>query len=329
MYLKKKLLILKIITLVSHNPSLFLSLMKTMIWFIFGSLIFSVDAKNLDLKKVSDDSNWIMHMNFDSMRSSEIGKFIQEAYENIPAVQSKIQKAQGKYGIDIMETSNLTMFGSGERHRGIGILEGGVDASIVSEFARSKDSIEESRVGENTIFSNLNGRRPMAFSTFKKSKLVFGTNPDYVAEGIFLSEGKETATIEHPVLESLEGLLDEPGFLFFANVKGAMDVVELDERVQLMVDKIDSAGMVIGEQQSGLMIIGLVQVNSIEMSEPMENMIRAGLAMMEMKLNKNDQLDGFLKGYQVTSTGSQIRVEMELSIPFIIERIKEEMKKSV
>jgi hypothetical protein len=96
-----------------------------------------------------------------------------------------------------------------------------------------------------------------------------------------------------------------------------------------MVDKIDSAGMVIGEQQSGLMIIGLVQVNSIEMSEPMENMIRAGLAMMEMKLNKNDQLDGFLKGYQVTSTGIQIRVEMELSIPFIIERIKEEMKKSV
>ena len=300
-----------------------------MISFIFVSLIFSVDAKNLDLKNISKGSNWIVHMDFDSMRSSEIGVFIQEAYETIPEVQSKILKAHEKYGIDIMETSNLTMFGSGEKHKGIGILEGGVDASIVSEFARSKDSIEESKAGRNTIFSNLNGRRPIAFATLKKSKLVFGPNPDYVADGIFLSRGTGGEAYGHAMLDSLKGLLDDPGFLFFANVKGAMEVADLDERVRLMVDKVDSAGIVIGDQLGGLKVICLIQVNSVEMTEPMENMIRGGLAMMDMKIGKYDKLDGFLKGYLVTSTGSQIRVELEFSNPFIIKQIEKEMKKSV
>ena len=61
----------------------------------------------------------------------------------------------------------------------------------------------------------------------------------------------------------------------------------------------------------------------------MENMIRGGLALMDMKIGKYDKLDGFLKGYLVTSTGSQIRVELEFSNPFIIKQIEKEMKKSV
>ena len=64
------------------------------IFFPFIGLLFVtiINAKQLDLGKVSDDSNWIIHMDFESMRSSEIGVFIEDAYENIPEVQSKIMK---------------------------------------------------------------------------------------------------------------------------------------------------------------------------------------------------------------------------------------------
>ena len=156
---------------------------------LFGTVI---NAKQLDLGKVSDGSNWIMHMDFESMRSSEIGVFIEDAYENIPEVQSKIMKVQEKYGLDLMNTSSLSMFGSGEKHKGIGILEGGVDASIVNRFAQSKDSIESSRMGKNILFSSQRGRRPMAFTALKNGKMIFGPDQDYVSEGIFWPREKVT-----------------------------------------------------------------------------------------------------------------------------------------
>jgi len=302
------------------------------IFFPFIGLLFGtiINAKQLDLGKVSDDSNWIIHMDFESMRSSEIGVFIEDAYENIPEVQSKILKLQEKYGLDLMNTSSLSMFGSGEKHKGIGILEGGVDASIFNRFAESKESIVSSRMGKNVIFSTQKGRRPMAFSALKNGKMIFGPDQDYVSEGIFLAKGKKgNSSLSHPILNSLNGLLADPSFVLFANIKGAMDVTDLDERTRLMVKKVGAAGLVVGDYDSGLKIIGLVQTDSIESSVSMEKMIRGGLAMMDIKISNNPEMTRLVLGYKVARNERLIRVEIELSNSFIIERIKREMKKSV
>ena len=293
------------------------------------SLAFSLNAKPLNLAKVSESSNWIMHMDFESMRSSEIGVFLEDSLEKVPEMDEKRKDLQKKFGVDLMGVSNLTIFGSGEKHKGIGILEGGVDASIVTEVTRSREYIQESKVGKKTIFSTDKGRRPMAFSVLKKGKIVFGPDRDYVSEGIQLANGKGSGSSGHPILESLNELLDNPGLVFFANMKGAKEVAELDQWARLMTDKIDSCGMVVGGQDGGLTIIGLIETNSIESSEPMENMIRGGLAMMDMKVKKDERMKEFLEGYKVTREGRIIRVEIELSNSLIIDRIQKEMKKAV
>jgi hypothetical protein len=97
----------------------------------------------------------------------------------------------------------------------------------------------------------------------------------------------------------------------------------------MMADKIESCGMVIGDHDSGLKMIGIIETNSLESSEPMENMIRGGLAMMEMKAKDDKRMEGFLEDYQVIREGRTIRIVVEVSNSFIIERIKKEMKKAV
>ena len=276
------------------------------------SLAFSLNAKPLNLAKVSESSNWIMHMDFESMRSSEIGVFLEDSLEKVPEMDEKRKDLQKKFGVDLMGVSNLTFFGSGEKHKGIGILEGGVDASIVNRFAQSKETIEASKMGKNTIFSTQKGRRPMAFAALKNGKMVFGPDRDFVSEGIFLAKNKGSRLSAYPMIESLNELMDNPGFVFFANMKGAKEVAELDQWVRLMTDKIDSCGMVIGDQDGGLKIIGLVQTNSIESSEAMENMIRGGVAMMDMKVKNDERMKNFLEGYKVVREGNIIRVEIEV-----------------
>lgn len=298
---------------------------------IISALCFciSIHAEQLDLKKVSDGSNWIMHMDFESMRSSEIGSFLEDSLEKIPEMEEKMRGLQKKFGVDLMGVSNLTLFGTGEKHKGIGILEGGVNASIVTEVTRTREYIQESKVGKKTIFSTDKGRRPMAFSVLKKGKIVFGPNRDYVSEGIQLANGKGSGSRGHPIQESLNNLLETPGFLFFADVKGVKETTELDPWARMMADKIESCGMVIGDDDGGLKMIGLIETHSLESSEPMENMIRGGLAMMEMKAKDNKRMEGLLEGYEVIREGRIIRIEIQISNSFIIERVEKEMKKAV
>jgi hypothetical protein len=300
--------------------------------FLFASVFFlvsQINAKQLDLGKVSDGSNWIMHMDFESMRSSEIGSYLEDSLGKIPEMEEKMRGLYEKFGVDLMGVSNLTLFGTGERHKGIGILEGGVNASVVTEVTRTREYIQESKVGKKTIFSTDKGRRPMAFSVLKKGKIVFGPDRDYVTEGIQIANGKGRGSSSHPVLESLNNLMETPGILFFADVKGAKETAELDQWAMMMADKIESCGMVIGDHDSGLKMIGIIETNSLESSEPMENMIRGGLAMMEMKAKDNKRMEGFLEDYQVIREGRTIRIEVKVSNSFIIERIKKEMKKAV
>lgn len=303
--------------------------MKTFLLVTAWTLAISLSAKQLDLKKVSDGSNWIMHMDFESMRSSEIGSFLEDSLEKIPEMEEKMRGLQKKFGVDLMGVSNLTLFGTGEKHKGIGILEGGVDASIVTEVTRTREYIQESKVGKKTIFSTDKGRRPMAFSVLKKGKIVFGPDCDYVSEGIQIANGKGSGLSSHPILESLNGVLETPGFLFFANVKGVKETTELDPWARMMADKIESCGMVIGDDDGGLKMIGLIETHSLESSEPMENMIRGGLAMMEMKAKDNKRMEGLFEGYEVIREGRTIRIEIKISNSFVIERVEKEMKKAV
>ena len=303
--------------------------MKYLLFATAFSLVSQISAKQLDLRKVSDGSNWIMHMDFESMRNSEIGSYLEDSLEQVPEMEEKMRGLQKKFGVNLMEVSNLTLFGNGEKHKGIGILEGGVDANVVTEVTRTREYIQESKVGRKTIFSTDKGRRPMAFSVLKKGKIVFGPDSNYVSEGIKLANGKGRGSSSYPILESLNNLMETPGFLFFADVKGAKETAELDQWARMMTDKIESCGMVIGDHDSGLKMIGLIETNSLESSEPMENMIRGGLAMMEMKAKDNKRMEGLLEDYQVTREGKTIRIEVEISNSFIIERIKKEMKKAV
>ena len=303
--------------------------MKTFLLVTAWTLAISLSAKQLDLKKVSDGSNWIMHMDFESMRSSEIGSFLEDSLEKIPEMEEKMRGLQKKFGVDLMGVSNLTLFGTGEKHKGIGILEGGVDASIVTEVTRTREYIQESKVGKKTIFSTDKGRRPIAFSVLKKGKIVFGPDCDYVSEGIQIANGKGSGSSSHPILESLNDVLETPGFLFFAKVKGVKETTELDPWARMMADKIESCGMVIGDADGGLKMIGLIETHSLESSEPMENMIRGGLAMMEMKAKDNKRMKGLFEGYEVIREGRTIRIEIKISNSFVIERVEKEMKKAV
>lgn len=293
-----------------------------------GMSFSSLAAKPLDFSKISKDANWLIHMDFDAMRNSDVGVFMRDTMEKIPEAVDRMEKMKETYGVDIDGFSYLTMSGSGERHKGIAIMKGGLDPEIVIDFAESREELEVTRIGKQKVYSSSKGRHPMAFAALKKGVFVGGPDTDYVSEGIMLSKGKAASYKGHPILQTITESIDDPGFVFFADVKGAAKNNEIDPRMMSMLEKVRAGGMAIGEQNGLIRLIAVVETTSEETSEQVESMIRGGMALVNMRKAKDKRLERFMQGHSIKREGKMIWMEMKFSSEEIMDHLKREMRKA-
>ena len=303
--------------------------MKTIISILSLILTFSLGAKTFDPNKVSSTSNWIMHLDFDSMRESEIGIFVEESYNKIPGVQEKLDWVKNKYGIDMQKVSNFTMFGSGEKHKAIGIMEGGVNSENVAKFADSQDFISKNKIGKYEVFSLNKGRHPMAYAPLKKGKLIVGPDTNYVSDGIALARGKAEGYGGHSLLHKLLKKSLSPGFMVFADLNGISEDIDMDHRAKRMTEVMNAFGMSINEHLGCLKLSGIIEAKSEKSSEQIENMIRGGYAMMKMSLPKDQNIDSMIRDFSIQRNDSTLHIDLEISVDAIIDRLKKEAEKAI
>ena len=299
-----------------------------LIVFAAGFALLPASAKPLDLSKVSRNANWLMHMDFDAMRNSEIGSFILDAMENVPEAVERMEKMKKRYGVDVLDFSYLTMSGSGERHKGIAIMKGGVDTDKLVEFANSQDSVQMSYLGKNKVYSSSKGRHSMAFSAIKKNTIVGGPDADYVSEGIQLAKGKGASYKGHAILELITAQVENPGFVFFADVKGAAKNNELDPRAMHVLEKVKAGGMAVGDDDGSICFIAVMEATNEETCRQVEAMARGGMAMVDMRKATDKRLENFLEGHDVKREGKLLWVKMNFSVEAILDHLEKEMRKS-
>ena len=292
-------------------------------------LTFSLGAKTFDPNKVSSTSNWIMHLDFDSMRESEIGIFVEESYNKIPGVQEKLDWVKNNYGIDMQKVSNFTIFGSGEKDKAIGIMEGGVNSENVAKFADSQDFISKNKIGKYEVFSLNKGRHPMAYAPLKKGKLIVGPDANYVSEGIALARGKAEGYGGHSLLRKLLKKSLSPGFMVFADLNGISEDIDMDHRAKRMTEVMNAFGMSINEHLGCLKLSGIIEAKSEKSSEQIENMIRGGYAMMKMSFPKNQNIDSIIRDFSIQRNDSILHIDLEISVDAIIDRLKKEAEKAI
>ena len=303
--------------------------MKTIISILSLILTFSLGAKTFDPNKVSSTSNWIMHLDFDSMRESEIGIFVEESYNKIPGVQEKLDWVKNNYGIDMQKVSNFTIFGSGEKHKAIGIMEGGVNSENVAKFADSQDFISKNKIGKYEVFSLNKGRHPMAYAPLKKGKLIVGPDANYVSDGIALARGKAEGYGGHSLLRKLLKKSLSPGFMVFADLNGISEDIDMDHRAKRMTEVMNAFGMSINEHLGCLKLSGIIEAKSEKSSEQIENMIRGGYAMMKMSFPKDQNIDSMIRDFSIQRNDSTLHIDLEISVDAIIDRLKKEAEKAI
>ena len=263
------------------------------------------------------------------MRESEIGIFVEESYNKIPGVQEKLDWVKSNYGIDMQKVSNFTMFGSGEKHKAIGIMEGGVNSENVAKFADSQDFISKNKIGKYEVFSLNKGRHPMAYAPLKKGKLIVGPDANYVSDGIALARGKAEGYGGHSLLRKLLKKSLSPGFMVFADLNGISEDIDMDHRAKRMTEVMNAFGMSINEHLGCLKLSGIIEAKSEKSSEQIENMIRGGYAMMKMSLPKDQNIDSMIRDFSIQRNDSTLHIDLEISVDAIIDRLKKEAEKAI
>lgn len=299
---------------------------------IYSALMFAflvtADSKPLDLSKVSKDANWVIHMDFESMRDSEVGSFMLDYMEEVPEAVDRMEHMKRKYGVDMKTFSYLTMSGTGEKHKGIAIMKGGIDPKALTQFADSQDSLDVSQIGKQKVYSANRGRHSMAFAILKKGFVVGGPDDLYVSEGIQLAKSKTSKYDGHPLLDVLQKQIKNPGFLFFADVKNGSKMHDIHPRAKAMIENVRSAGIVIGDDAGSLGLTAVIETTSEETCQQVEAMVRGGMAMVDLKKASDKRIEKFILGHSIKRKGNTLWINIDFSMEAIVEHMEKEMKKS-
>jgi len=290
----------------------------------------SIVSKPLSLEQVADDANWLMHMDFDSARASQIGSFIMDEIESKSEAVERMAEVKASYGVDPKGFSGLTMFGTGEHKKGTAIMSGGLDPEKMTAFARKNDTFETIRVGKNEIHSlNQDSRHPMAFATLKNGVIVGGPDADYVRQGIKLAKGKGASRGPIALLGDLRQIVEDPGFIAYVDVAKASAHHDLDRHGMGMAKKVKSMGMVIGEADGLLKMVAIVVVEDEETATQMEGMANGMMAMAALGKDSKHRLANLLKSQSVTRAGNTVTLQVGLAIDVIEDHIEKEMRKRI
>ncbi len=290
----------------------------------------STYANPLDLSQVSDDANWLMHVDFDSTRNSVIGSFILEEFEAKPEAVERMAAMTTTFGVDPKAFSNLTMFGNGEHKKGIAIMKGGLDAEKLIAFAKLNKTLETSQAGKHEIHSlNRDKRHPVAFATLNNNVIVGGPNAGLVSRGIKLVRGKAPSRDPIGLLGELRQVIEKPGFISYVDIVKASKFHDLDKHGAAMMKKAHSAGMAMGEADGELKIVAIIKANDEETATQLENMARGALAMAALGKESNPRLANILESQKVSRNGNTVTVQIGLAIETIKEAIEREMEKHI
>jgi len=307
--------------------------MKKSLWMIPLVAILplaSIVSKPLSLEQVADDANWLMHMDFDSARASQIGSFIMDEIESKSEAVERMAEVKASYGVDPKGFSGLTMFGSGEHKKGTAIMSGGLDPEKMTAFARKNDTFETIRVGKNEIHSlNQDSRHPMAFATLKNGVIVGGPDADYVRQGIKLAKGKGASRGPIALLGNLRQIVDDPGFIAYVDVAKASAHHDLDRHGMGMAKKVKSMGMVVGEADGLLKMVAIVVAEDEETAAQMEGMANGMMAMAALGKGSKHRLADLMKSQSVTRAGNVLTLQVGLAIDVIEDHIEKEMRKRI
>lgn len=120
---------------------------------LFFGLAALLPAAELQPSHVAQDAKWILHMDFDAFRQTQLAREIREKKLDKPEVRQRLDWVRDRYGIDLRkDLHGLTLYGNSyERHQGIALLMADFDQKKIQEVLKGAPGHETSEYRGYTL----------------------------------------------------------------------------------------------------------------------------------------------------------------------------------
>ena len=307
--------------------------MKNSILFAMAALVATgtVHAKPIDFSKVSAQSNWVMHADFDALRKSEVGSFIVAKVKEDPEAAKGIAMLQAVFGLDIEAISSFTAYGRGEADKGIFAVKGGFDAERLLPMLELNESYVAKKHGDTIIhLIDQNKGDPKAMAFTAKDELIVSSTVRYTEHGLDVGTGKEPSLKPKGIHKVLAETLSHSVLTVAVDVKGVAEFNKPSNGPEaVIIQKTDAIGLVVGEQGDMLMASVVLQTADEATAKHVENIARGFTSLLALGADMEPELAELMAKTktQVSRKGQIVSVKLGIDIKTVKETITKEMDK--
>ena len=308
-----------------------LLLLSTLLVTITGT----ASEKQIGLEKIPSSANWIAHLDFEAFRSSEIGAFVLQDILKAPHIEQKMTGLKNAFGVDIDQLGFVTAYGSGEKNVGVVYAQGGFNTKRLEGFASLNEKVEIKTVNGQKIYS----APKVAFSPLGPDSMIAATNEELLKAGLNARLGNNTKQKENPILDHLNELVKRPIVTITAQIPKVRKMEKPGRSIsateQAIMEKLDWAGVALGESGASIRIACVMNTENIETAEHMENVLRGVSSLLSLSteiepLFQNDPKLNKIIPHIKTSVSRKSQIvgmQLEMDTAFLLEMFEEEMAK--
>ena len=255
-----------------------LLLLSTLLVTIIGT----ASEKQIGLEKIPPSANWIAHLDFEAFRSSKIGAFVLQDILKAPYIEQKMTGLKNAFGVDIDQLGFVTAYGSGEKNVGVVYAQGGFNTKQLEGFASLNEKVEIKTVNGQKIYS----APKVAFSPLGPDSMIAATNEELLKAGLNARLGNNTKQKENPILDHLNELVKKPIATITAQIPKVRKMEKPGRSIsateQAIMEKLDWAGVALGESGASIRIACVMNTENIETAEHMENVLRGVSSLLSL-----------------------------------------------
>ena len=308
-----------------------LLLLSTLLVTISGT----ASEKQIGLEKIPSSANWIAHLDFEAFRSSEIGAFVLQDILKAPHIEQKMTGLKNAFGVDIDQLGFVTAHGSGKKDEGFIYAQGGFNTKQLEGFASLNEKVEIKTVKGHKIYS----APKVAFSPLGPDSMIAATNEEILKAGLNARLGNNTKQKNNPVLNRLNELVKKPIVTITAQIPKVRKMEKPGRSIsateQAIMEKLDWAGVALGESGASIRIACAMNTENIETAEHMENVLRGVSSLLSLStemepLFQNDPKLNKIIPHIKTSVSRKSQIvgmQLEMDTAFLLEMIEQEMAK--
>jgi len=270
-------------------------------------------AEPLDRRQVAADAKWLLHVDFDAMKSSQVARKVLDGWLSEKSVQRSLDQIRLAFGTNLPEDlHSLTVYGSRfEAPVGVAIVRAKVDGARLRAFLAKQPDFRSTRHGAHEVLSwtedkDEGERRSLIGALPRPGLMVVGQNAAEVTAALAVLDGKAP-----PLLKS-DSPLDAaalPGTILHAAGTGftGADVPFQSHPIR----HCELLRIAIGEDEGKAFARAELTAKTTEEAEQFEKIVSGFLAIAQFQFAGEAEIRDVLKGLKVSVAEQTLTIQWQ------------------